>query len=158
MRPVEGVPSKSRRVMVLACLAVALPLVLLGGSCSSGQHGPATTASPAAQAPKLAATPPAVVAPAAAVQATPVPQPPPVPTVAAAPAAKAAPSGRPSKRAAEVSAGPPSDHTKAKHGVLHRPGAKHPFEQGCPACHGADLSGSDGSPSCFKCHGRRWRD
>ena len=53
--------------------------------------------------------------------------------------------------------GPPADHTTLKRGVPHRPGYKHPIERGCPTCHGADLVGSGGAPSCFQCHGKKWK-
>jgi hypothetical protein len=53
--------------------------------------------------------------------------------------------------------GRPADHTKDQHGVLHKPGYKRPVESGCPACHGANLTGSGSAPSCFKCHAKKWR-
>jgi hypothetical protein len=56
-----------------------------------------------------------------------------------------------------VAAQRPADHTKDKHGAMHKPGLKRPADGGCPACHGADLKGADGAPSCFQCHGMKWK-
>ena len=158
MNAVEQVRSRARCVVVWVCLAVALPLLLMGGSCSSGKHEPAAATKAAAKGSDVAATPAPVAQATAVVQATPVLQPTPVPKATAVPRANAALSGAPPTHAAETPAGPPWDHTKARHGVMHKPGAKHPIAQGCPACHGADLAGLDGTPSCFQCHGRRWRE
>ena len=50
----------------------------------------------------------------------------------------------------------PEDHTVVKDGVFHAPGLNSP-EGTCSACHGADLmGGTNGQPSCFSCHGKKW--
>ena len=50
----------------------------------------------------------------------------------------------------------PADHTLKIRGALHKSGFKTPVTSKCTACHGADLSGGVG-PSCFKCHGTKWK-
>ncbi len=52
--------------------------------------------------------------------------------------------------------GPPDDHTDDESGFLHRPGKERPFTNGCTTCHGDDLRGGFGPPSCFTCHGMEW--
>jgi hypothetical protein len=49
----------------------------------------------------------------------------------------------------------PEDHVKDKHGVFHKKGYKDPLPV-CTPCHGDDLKGSGGTPSCYKCHGKKW--
>jgi cytochrome c553 len=50
----------------------------------------------------------------------------------------------------------PEDHTVKKGGAYHAPGLNDPVAN-CTACHGADLTGgTQGEPSCFKCHGKKW--
>ena len=50
---------------------------------------------------------------------------------------------------------PPATHTESKHGFLHMPGFKYPFQNGCTTCHGATLQGGF-APSCYTCHGKKW--
>ena len=49
----------------------------------------------------------------------------------------------------------PASHTISQDGVRHLPGLNDP-ETNCTACHGADLRGGAGAPSCFTCHGQEW--
>ncbi|HPC82754.1 MAG TPA: hypothetical protein P5234_05890 [Thermoanaerobaculaceae bacterium] len=49
----------------------------------------------------------------------------------------------------------PADHTRDKHGALHRPGYKRPIGV-CDACHGSDLRGAGKVRGCFACHGKEW--
>lgn len=50
----------------------------------------------------------------------------------------------------------PDDHTVKKGGAYHAPGLNDPVSN-CTTCHGADLmGGTQGQPSCFKCHGKKW--
>ncbi len=49
----------------------------------------------------------------------------------------------------------PASHTISKDGVRHLEGLNEP-EANCTACHGADLRGGPGAPSCFTCHGQEW--
>ena len=49
---------------------------------------------------------------------------------------------------------PPEDHTKNKHGFMHKPGAKKESAT-CKECHGPELKGGDG-PSCYTCHDKKW--
>lgn len=50
----------------------------------------------------------------------------------------------------------PADHTIRQGSALHAPGLNNP-EANCTTCHGADLrGGTEGQPSCFKCHGQKW--
>ena len=50
----------------------------------------------------------------------------------------------------------PANHTVNMEGQWHAPGLQSP--QGvCTTCHGADLrGGTDGQPSCYSCHGKKW--
>jgi cytochrome c5 len=51
---------------------------------------------------------------------------------------------------------PPPGHTVLRDGVAHAPGLGNPVGT-CTICHGADLTGgSNGEPSCFSCHGKKW--
>lgn len=71
---------------------------------------------------------------------------------------------------AQTKTGPPADHTVSIKGAMHKQGYKYPYkpESGCSAanCHQDDLDGGvatvDGrqtvSPSCFQCHGTKWKD
>ena len=55
-----------------------------------------------------------------------------------------------------VPADAPEGHTVMKDGVPHRTGLKDPLVN-CSICHGATLQGgSNGEPSCFRCHGQKW--
>jgi cytochrome c553 len=50
----------------------------------------------------------------------------------------------------------PANHTVNRDGRWHAPGLNQP-EGVCTACHGADLrGGTDGQPSCYSCHGKKW--
>jgi len=50
----------------------------------------------------------------------------------------------------------PANHTVNKSGVWHSPGLTAP-EGVCTTCHGADLrGGTEGQPSCYSCHGKKW--
>jgi hypothetical protein len=50
----------------------------------------------------------------------------------------------------------PDGHTVSQDGVLHMSGLNDPLTN-CTGCHGADLrGGSEGEPSCFRCHGVKW--
>ena len=46
-------------------------------------------------------------------------------------------------------------HTVDKYGVMHEPGLQDPMTH-CTSCHGASLEGGEESPSCTKCHGKKW--
>jgi hypothetical protein len=57
---------------------------------------------------------------------------------------------------ATVPADAPEGHTVMKEGVPHKSGLKNPQEN-CSACHGANLGGgTNGEPSCYLCHGKKW--
>ena len=62
---------------------------------------------------------------------------------------------QPTSPASPVAKSVPADHTKEKHGTLHKPGYKSP-EGACEQCHGKGLLGSPDAPSCFSCHGKEW--
>ena len=49
-----------------------------------------------------------------------------------------------------------ANHTVNMSGRWHAPGLRSP--QGvCTICHGADLrGGTEGQPSCYSCHGKKW--
>jgi hypothetical protein len=50
----------------------------------------------------------------------------------------------------------PPGHTVNQDGVAHAPGLNDPT-QNCTACHGDDLmGGTEGQPSCYSCHGKKW--
>lgn len=50
----------------------------------------------------------------------------------------------------------PADHTVRQGRAFHRSGLSNPTVN-CTSCHGADLrGGTNGEPSCFSCHGRKW--
>ena len=53
--------------------------------------------------------------------------------------------------------GPPADHTDSEDGYLHASDKDNPLVD-CVECHGADLTGDTGAPSCYKCHGAEWLD
>ncbi len=52
-------------------------------------------------------------------------------------------------------AAPPADHTKDKHGYMHKPGLDDAYANHCTDCHAADLGGGLG-PSCYQCHDQKW--
>jgi hypothetical protein len=50
----------------------------------------------------------------------------------------------------------PANHTVNMNGQWHAPGLQSP-QGGCTTCHGADLrGGTEGEPSCYACHGKKW--
>ncbi|MBP7864652.1 MAG: hypothetical protein KA419_01785 [Acidobacteria bacterium] len=49
----------------------------------------------------------------------------------------------------------PADHVREKKGALHKPGMKDPLSN-CASCHGQDLKGGPGAPSCYACHEKNW--
>lgn len=49
----------------------------------------------------------------------------------------------------------PTDHVRDKKGSLHKSGMKDPLPN-CASCHGQDLRGGPGAPSCFACHEKNW--
>lgn len=51
----------------------------------------------------------------------------------------------------------PDGHVVVVDGVAHASGLQDPLTH-CASCHGEDLTGGDGGePSCFTCHGQKWR-
>ncbi len=70
----------------------------------------------------------------------------------------------------QTKVGPPDDHVVNKNGAMHREGLQYPFRpsSGCSSnqCHHEDLDGGVAvvngmktiAPSCFQCHGTRWKD
>jgi hypothetical protein len=49
----------------------------------------------------------------------------------------------------------PSDHTVINGIFKHHTGLQDPVGT-CDTCHGANLSGADGYPSCYLCHTQNW--
>ena len=49
----------------------------------------------------------------------------------------------------------PEDHIISKDGICHKEGLNNPLND-CTACHGNDLRGNGDTPSCYKCHGKKW--
>ena len=132
----------ARRMGSAPVLAV---LLLLALACATRTHTArdATTAKPAAPAPAARTEKPAPAqAPAVAAQTEKPAAKPPVAAADAVP--PATPRG-----------GPPADHLKDKHGVMHKRGYKRPVGA-CTDCHGKDLRGDGPAPSCYRCHGKEW--
>jgi cytochrome c553 len=40
-------------------------------------------------------------------------------------------------------------------GAMHKEGYRYPLTQ-CSDCHGEDLEGKAGAPSCYDCHDKNW--
>jgi hypothetical protein len=49
----------------------------------------------------------------------------------------------------------PYPHTVNNGGVMHGEGIADPLAN-CTECHGANLEGTDTTPSCTDCHEQRW--
>ena len=56
----------------------------------------------------------------------------------------------------------PSDHRillgSQNNGAFHAPGYDTPFASHCMGCHGPALTGTAQAPSCYTCHGSRWKE
>ena len=47
-------------------------------------------------------------------------------------------------------------HTVDLGGAMHKEGYRDPFTN-CNDCHGEDLKGEPGVPSCYECHDEKWQ-
>ena len=56
----------------------------------------------------------------------------------------------------------PNDHTillgSKNNGARHAPGYEAPYTAHCTECHGPALTGTAQAPSCYSCHGSRWKE
>ncbi|NNK32882.1 MAG: hypothetical protein HKP02_07140 [Xanthomonadales bacterium] len=56
----------------------------------------------------------------------------------------------------------PADHRillgSKNNGALHAPGYEMPYTAHCTECHGRALTGTAQAPSCYSCHGSRWKE
>ena len=56
----------------------------------------------------------------------------------------------------------PGDHRillgSKNNGAMHAPGYEIPYTSHCTECHGPALTGTAQAPSCYSCHGSRWKE